>query len=502
MAHDSAGYAYLAELGDVRALDPDVVCQVRAVKRVERIGDLIAIPAALKPADGDILGHILFALKYEGVNLQILAQALPLVAEPVIREAFNSSPNGKYLRIACFLWEHFNRETIRRSLEELKGNYQPLFDPHIYIAPTVGFRDRRWRINCNPLGTLGYCATVRRTERLETALQKNVLKRAWAFTESLDPDLLNRTLSWAYLSETRDSFAIEKETPDTGKTQRFVNLLRKAHENRIIDEDYLVELQNDTINNKFDWAASFRTEQNHLSNGAGAFGVTYVPPEPELCRELMEHWMQLANHPWKDVDALVQSAIISFGFVFLHPFMDGNGRLSRFMFHQSLCRQGCLDNGLILPVSAVLKDRERDYLDALTSYSAGTRTYWDVDYIDPDHVICTFVGHDSIYRYWDGTRCAELMLEACEEAVEQHLKREVAYLARFDALKRRIDREYDIADKTLSQLVMFCLDQKGRISRKRRSQYQHRVPEGALEAIEEAYRELFEEERPDPQPDT
>ncbi|MCV6589672.1 MAG: Fic family protein [Marinobacterium sp.] len=489
MSSEHVGYAYLSELNGVKAITPDVRSRVMPVSRKERIGDVLAIPRSLQP-EANILSHVLYALKHEGINLQILAQVLPLIDETAMREEFESSPTGKYLRAACFLWEHFTEQTINRTTNLQQGNYHPLFNPDQYIT-TKGYRDKRWRIIFNGLGSLDYCITVKRTEHLQEGLSKDILARTQAFTDSLSPEMLNRTLSWAYLSETRDSFAIEKEIPDAGRVHRFTNLLRQAHRARSIDEDYLTDLQNATINNKFDWAAAFRHEQNYLSNGTGAIGITYIPPEPELCRELMEHWMTFANALPNDVDPLILGAIISFGFVFLHPFMDGNGRLSRFMFHHVLCQRGSLANGLILPVSAVLKDQEREYLEALTDFSEKARAFWDVTYIDIDNIHFSFEGCDAIYRYWDGTACAELMVNASEEAMEQHIRKEVAYLSQYDALKRRIDREYDIADKTLSKLIMFCLSQNGRISKNRRTQHQYDVQAEVFDAIEQAYVELF-----------
>lgn len=484
-----AGYAYLAEHRDIKAMEPKVIAEVKQVKKKELIGHVLAIPSSLMPEE-TILSHIMFALKHEGINLQILSQALPLVPKDEMMNLVNAAPSGKYVRAAAYLWEHFAEQTIEIDDSKIKGAYHPLYDPNCYIT-TDGIKNKRWRITCNALGTLDYCIEVRKTERLTTALAKDVLNQTKEFTDSLEPEMLRRTLSWAYLSETNDSFAIEKETPDSNKTQRFVNLLKQAHTMRKLDEDYLIDLQNATISNPYDMASSYRIEQNYLSNGPGAIGVTYVPPSPELCRILMQHWTDMTNNLPDDVDPLILGAIISFSFVFIHPFMDGNGRLSRFLFHHVLCQKGGLKNGLILPVSAVLKDKEREYLDTLTDYSEKARRFWDVKWIDHEKISTTFIGHEAIYRYWDGTACAELMAEASEEAMEQHIKKEVAHLSRYDALKRRMNREFDVSDGNLSKLVMLCLDQNGRLTNKRRSQYEYMVPADLFDAMEEAYQELF-----------
>lgn len=489
MPRELAGYAYLVENTLIKAMEPKVQAEVKQVSKIDLIGDVLAIPRGIMPGD-TVLEHILFALKHEGTNLQILSQALLLVSGEQLLDLIQTSPSGKYGRVAAFLWEHFTGELLSVSSAEIKGGYHPLYDPEKYIT-TAGQKNKRWRIIFNGLGGLDYCAEVRKTDRLEQALLKAVLHNTREFTESLTPEMLSRALSWAYLSETQDSFAIEKEVPDHNKAHRFVNLLKQAHSIRKLDEDYLIDLQNVTISNPYDMAASYRTEQNYLSNGPGALGVTYVPPAPDLCHELMEQWTAFVNDLPDDVDPLVLGAIISFSFVFIHPFMDGNGRLSRFLFHYVLCQKGGLANGLILPVSAVLKDKELEYHDALTDYSQKVRQFWNVTWIDREQILTEFTGHEAIYRYWDGTRCAELMAEASEEAMEQHIKKEVAHLSQYDALKRRMDREFDVADGNLSKLVMTCLDQKGRVSKKRRDQFEYKVPSDLFDAMEEAYQELF-----------
>ncbi len=484
------GYAWLAEQPDLKAPMPTQYAEVRSVSRKELVGVCIAVPASMAPASDNLLEHILFALKHEGINLTILAQALPLLPELAMRTAYDASPTSQFLRKACYLWEHFTGQPIQRQYNALRSNYVPLFDPKDYLT-TTGSRDTRWRILFNGLGSLDYCATVRRTSELMDLLDKDLLQQAADFTDALPADILNRTLTWAYLDETRNSYAIENELPGSDKSTRFVSLLQQAHKPHHLDEQYLVELQNAVISNVYNQAASFRVKQNYLSNSLrGALGVTYIPPAPEMSRQLMEELMALANTPPEGIDPLVLAAIISFGFVFIHPFMDGNGRLSRFLFHQVLCQQGALKNGLLLPVSAVLKQQESAYKQVLEGCSDPTREFWDVTYIDENQIEFGFTGHSSLYRYWDATPCVTFMAQAAEQAIEQHLKEETRYLKRYDQLYRRIDNIYDIANADLGNLVMFCLDQHGKLSNKRRKQYQYKVPEGTFDAMEQAYQEV------------
>jgi hypothetical protein len=302
---------------------------------------------------------------------------------------------------------------------------------------------------------------------------------------TLPPEMMDRAINWAYLHETRDSFAIEKEEPSEEKSRRFVQLLRQAHEGRELSEDYLVELQNSTVSNPFDKAVLFRHEQNHLHNGLrGAAGVSYVPPAPDLCRELMEELMTFANQSSKQVDPLVAAAVTAFGFVFLHPFMDGNGRLSRFLIHQTLCHSGSLENGLLLPVSVAMKHEESNYLAALKDFSHSARDFWNVTWLDVDQMAFEFIGHPSIYRYWDATRCVEFTLQMARRALEVELREETEFLDRYDRVIKAVNQRFDVRGSDLSKLVMMCLDNDGKVSKNRRKQFQYSVPEEVFEFIE------------------
>lgn len=482
------GYGWLAELPQIMATELQDYAEVRSVSRLERIGACLAVPESVAP-DNTVLSHVLFALKHEGVNLSLLAQVLPLIDEETLRKAHALSPTSQYLRKVCFLWEHFTASQIQRVQKSLQTNYIPLFDPKTYIT-SQGVRNARWRVLWNGIGNLDYCVTVRRSPELEAKLSKNLLQQVSEFTNGLSAELLNRALAWAYLDETRSSYAIEKESPSQNKASRFVTLLKQAHEQQPLTEDYLVMLQNNTVDNPFVQAASFRLEQNYLSNGLrGAIGVSYIPPAPALARDLMQHIMQLANEPPADIDPLLLAAIVSFAFVYVHPFMDGNGRLSRFLFHHVLCQHNALQNGLILPISAALKKNEVAYKETLEHWSLSTRDFWQVDWLDAEQFAFEFQGHDSLYRFWDATQCVSFMLDMVEQALEQELKQETDYLLRYDALYKKIDQQFDVSSSDLANLVMFCIDQQGKISANRRKQYRYRVPESIFDALEAAWAE-------------
>src|SRR5262245_5742237 len=104
----AVGYEFLRGSLGLSAFAPEVPAEVRPVTKVMPANGLLAIPAHVAPGSDDTLDHVLFALKHEGVNLQILAQALRRIPADRMLAALSQTPNGQYIRIAAFLWEHFN----------------------------------------------------------------------------------------------------------------------------------------------------------------------------------------------------------------------------------------------------------------------------------------------------------------------------------------------------------------------------------------------------------
>jgi Fic family protein len=456
---------------------------------VTRTEEALLVPAHVAPAPDQPLDQMLFALKHEGVNLQILAQALRQISEADMLRRVQASPSSRYVRVLGFLWETFQGRELTGDCA-IAGPTVDLFDAKRYLT-APGQRNARWRVNFNGLGSLQYCVTVERTPMIEQLLSLDILGRANTFLEELGEPATDRALGWAYLHETENSFAIERETPTQDKAEAFVALLKQAHQPRLMDEDYLVELQNAAITNPFDRAAAYRHEQNWLRGPLrGAAGITYVPPPPEQVSALMDGVLLFANTQPKVIDPLVAAAIAAFGFVFVHPFIDGNGRLSRFLFHYALCQSGRLKHGLLLPVSVAMKRNEAAYLGALQHYSRPIRRRWDVRWLGNETYDFRFQGDASLYRYWDATPIVEFCLDMARQALEKDLREETEFLDRFDQVYRNIDERFDVRGNALTTLVISALQNNGKVSTNRRKQFQLVVPNTIYDAIEDAVRGL------------
>ena len=69
------------------------------------------------------------------------------------------------------------------------------------------------------------------------------------------------------------------------------------------------------------------------------------------------------------LDAVIAAAILAFGFVYIHPFEDGNGRIHRYLIHHVLAERGFNPPGVVFPVSAAILERIDHYRRVLEDYS-------------------------------------------------------------------------------------------------------------------------------------
>lgn len=477
------GYSYLRDTFRTTALSLSNEAVVNSgVNKLVRADSHLFVPPRMAPDKNDLMAHLVFALKHEGINLEILSQVLPKLDSALLQQSLDNKPSSAIYRKIGWLWEEFTQKQL--DYERPSGNYVDFFDDSLYFTGPKR-QIPRWRLIFNGLGNLTYCPIVRKTEKLTDKNTESVFAELNRHLSSIPSQLLQRAADWAYLSETRSSFEIEKEAPNGSKAERFVALLKNAGAFDRLDEDSLCEIQNRIVSTVYSQAVSYRTEQNWLANttGAGFRRITYVPPPPETLDDLMSGLLRMIAEAPGDTNPLVAAGTASFGFVYLHPFMDGNGRLSRFLVHQQLIRSGVLPNGHILPISAAMLQHERDYLQALETFSAPCRELWETVQIDDGQYDFQFHGTADVYRYWDATRQCEFLYEMVKEAVSTYLPEEIRFLETYDTIYHVLNDSFDVVQKDLDVLVAAAI-QAGRVSLNLRKKYRYKVPEALFDTLE------------------
>ena len=467
------GYAFLLSKIDIPLMPLEQPACIKPVTRVEPMADVLAVPRQVAPRDERVLSHILFALRYETLHIPILERALRLVPAAELLDSLGRQPQGGYLRRAAYFWEKANQQALPLPQASTGGNYQEIFDPALYYTGPVWERSKKYRLVFNGIGPYEYCPVVRRDAQLEQA-GAEVLRQlhAWA-ADTNNTAMLERVLDWAYLSETRDSCAIENEVPSPDKEQAFLQAMTRLRDKTPLSEDYLVSLQNTVVSSPLRAEVQFRTGQNWLQRGGrGALGIRYVPPAPDHLMPLMDGFMRMANAQ-DDVPPLVKAALVSFGFVFLHPFMDGNGRISRLLAHHTLQAKGVMPdingNPALLPLSVAMKKNEKAYLSTLEAFSLPVRQLWRVMYIGEGDFVVDFQSSPLVYAHWAGQKAAEFVTACAAEALQQTLMDEALYLQAYDQAFAQIDQTYDLPNKTINLLIQWIQQNGCRMPARRKN---------------------------------
>lgn len=489
-----AGYAALVDHFQLDAIAHWRLSEVapRGTHRLDAVEGQIRETFIARYWPGDQLGdHLEFALKYDGVNLAILATLFGLIDAQPIADYVQSKPTGKYARRVWYLYEWLTGE--RLPLEDLtQGNYVTLLEPKDYFTTSTPERIRRQRISDNLLGDRRFCPIVRRTDRLVQAISSHLAERCQQVVAGYSSDLLKRALSYLYTKETKSSFEIEHIQPSARRTERFIGLLQLAEKEDFCQKERLIELQHRIVDPRFQ-AEDYRTNQNYVGEAVAwqSERVHYACPKPEDVADLMAGLVAAHQRMSKsDVHPVVHAAAIAYGFVYLHPFEDGNGRIHRFLIHNILARRGFTPEDIMFPVSAAMLKHPAAYDASLEAFSKPLMPLVDYEIDEAGQMtVHNDTGH--WYRYLDLTAQAEALFDFIENTIDSELVAELSFLANYDRTKGALQEIVDMPDRQIDLFIRFCLQNGGRLSsRKRRSHFEF-LTDDEVESMERAVQAAY-----------
>jgi len=436
----------------------------------------------------DPLAHLEFALKYEGVNLEIMGQFFRLIDPNAITHYIAEKPTGKYRRKIWFFYEFL----LDRALD-LPGAsncpYVPLLDPKSYYA-TQGTKSPRHAIVNNLLGNVVYCPIIRKTETLLSFEEKQLEKQASALLKGIDPAVLERTTNYLFTKETKSSFGIERIKPDRKKQERFITLLEQANNIPKLDKAQLVELQNAIVEEQYQ-DKDYRVTQNYVGELTSTYQekIHYISPKPEDIQQLMAGYLAFENNAFtSDVNPVVLAAALAFGFVFLHPFEDGNGRIHRFLIHYVLSKTGFTPVDLIFPVSAVMLKNLKAYDRALETFSKPLLDTINQFELSDSGELTVHEDTAQHYAYLDYTYFTEYLFECIETTIKKDFKEELDFIQRYDKAKSQIQNILDMPDIKVDRIIRCIAQNNGKLGQKMRTTYFSELSDEMVQSIETVVR--------------
>jgi Fic family protein len=483
------GYAAIIETLKLPVPIPENIAVISEKnKKYESNGWKVFTPKH-KPEES-LYKQLVFALKYEGVNLLVFKKLFEKLSKKEILSLLGIEPKGLYSRKIWFLYEWLM--TAKLNIPDLTiKDAVPLLDENLQFT-IKGTSSPRHRIINNLPGTIDFCPLVFKTEKLKARITANLSEQQNTFLKTVHKDVLQRASSFLLLKDSKASFTIEGENPPNTRAARWGKAIGQAG-GKPLSEEELNRLQQIVIENGRFVEMGFRKKGGFV----GEHDRTTGEPIPEHISARWQDIDQLINGLLKtnelleqDFDAVLAAAIVAFGFVFIHPFEDGNGRLHRYIIHHILAKKKFTKQGVIFPISASILDHIDTYRTVLESYSHPL-----LDHIiwkqTPDNNVEVVNETIDLYRYYDATKQAEFLYDCTEDTIKRVIPEEVNYLIRYDEFKKFMDNNFEMPDKLVATIVRFLQQNNGVLSKRAKEKEFSGLKEKEIASLEKKFQEIF-----------
>ena len=490
---EPAGYAWLIDRYGLDLPLPPRLAAIAQRDHPHSTPDWLLLPPPRRPQP-TLAGHLAFAFRREGIDLSVLDALFASVPAEDMVAMVRAQPTGAFCRRLWFIHEWLTGE--RLDLPDAgPARYVPAVDTRLQFALSEGERSRRHKVFDNLPGFPAFCPMVRRTPALNAARALQFDARARETAGRVHPDLMARAASFLLLNDTKSSFAIEGERPSNARAARWGQAIAEAGQ-RTPDRAELERLQRIVIGDARFVRFGLRREGGFVGRRDRTDGTPLPDHVSARAQDLPGLVDGIAAYcaraPAGGLDPVVAAAAAAFGFVYVHPFDDGNGRIHRWLIHHVLAVAGYTPPGVVFPVSAAILSRIEDYRRVLESRSSALLPFIDWRATDSGNVE---VRNDTaaFYRYFDATAHAEFLYACIERTVEEDLPREIRFLIAFDRFAAGVKEVADMPDCQVELLHRFLEQQDGRLSARARSREFAALTEDEAARIEGLYAESFPE---------
>lgn len=474
-------------------LFPSRLSLISVKRRQYKTSDWIVFTPRHKP-NNSLYGNLVFSLKYEGVNLLFFKKLFEKIEMPVIEKLVTKEPLSQYSRKIWFLYEWLMQKKL--DIPELKeGNYVPVLDESLQYTIGKGTNSPRHRVRNNLPGTIDFCPLIRKTEKIEKYINDDLAYKTTDLVGKVHKDVLLRASAFLMLKDSKASFNIEGETPSNKRAMLWGKAIGQAGKNPLSKQEFL-RLQQIVIENSRFIKMGYRTEGGFVGEHDRHTGE----PLPE---HISARWQDLETltEGLVETDNLLEknhfhpvltAAMIAFGFVFIHPFVDGNGRIHRYLIHHILAKMKFSPQGIIFPISAAILDQIDDYRKAFENYSQPLLDFieWKTTQENNVEVINETADY---YKYFDATILAEFLFDCIDYTIQKIIPEEVTYLQKYDQMKAWLDDNFEMPDKLVALLIRFLEQNNGSLSKRAKNKEFKELKAEEIERIESKYQVFFKD---------
>lgn len=437
------------------------------------------------PAD-----HLQFHIRHEPINLELLARVFQASGPDFVQTWIRSKPTSQYARRAAFLYEFLTGAELQQP-SDVRGSYVPALNVERNLAATSeehGARCSKWKVIDNMPGTRFFCPSPALTPELQKALEYSIPLDYAQIVEEFGEELLSRSASWLTTRESRASFAIERESKEHNRITRFAQVItewtgldapahlaisptsaRPSHDDGILSEWRLGHLQRAILGETaLISAVGYRKSPVFVGQTSHHSQLIHylAPPSDDIARMLEGIGVFLKRTAGQS--SIMRAAVAAFGFVYVHPMIDGNGRIHRFLINDILRRDAVTDPGVILPVSVAIDadaTSRRNYESVLDTLSAplmrkiGDAVSFDAHpttYPDGVESDLHFTKNDlarPTWRYGNYAPHIQYLAQVLHETIAHHMRSEALYLRSHDTARSAMKNVVEMPD-TLADAII------------------------------------------------
>lgn len=488
------GYGSIIETHQLAMPFPDVLSLISYKNRQYTDNQWQVFTSRHLP-DDTLYKQLSFAIRYEGINLLLFKKLFQQLDENQIMELIQIEPLGLYSRKIWFLYEWLMQKQL--DIPDLKtGNYVQLIDEKKQYCTKSGIKSSRHKVLNNLPGTINFCPLVYKTPKLEKYINEDLKSKKRSFLKDIKKDILYRTSTFLLLKDSKASFSIEGESPKSKRAARWGKIIGQAGIKPLTKEE-LIRLQHIVIENPRFIEMGFRKEGGFVGEHDRTTGEVipeHISAKAEDIEQLIDGLIETNNILSKDeIDAVISATIIAFGFVFIHPFEDGNGRIHRYLIHHLLAEKQFSQQGIIFPISSSILDHIDDYRKALEVFSQPL-----LDFIEweetKNHNVNVLNDTIDYYKYFDATKQAEFLYDCVSDTINNIIPSEVSYLIKYAEFKKYLDDEFEMPDNMVALLTRLLEQNNGLISKRAREQEFSILSTEDILKIEKEFREIFVED--------
>ena len=221
-------------------------------------------------------------------------------------------------------------------------------------------------------------------QSIQTTIRPDILETLVAVARIQSTDASNRIEGISTSDSRLNDLVSEKVTPRNRNEEEIagyrdaLSVIHESHDYIPITPNVILQLHRDLFRHTpLTFAGHFKDSDNVIieRDAHGTSTVRFAPPSALVTPELIERACSAYTQAIRDghTDPLLAIAMFILDFICIHPFNDGNGRMSRLLTLLMLCPANGYMVGKYISIEHLIEQSKSTYYEALAASTQG----WD-----------------------------------------------------------------------------------------------------------------------------